>query len=108
MKLEKANEIDTDLGVLQNAYLLTFYFDKEVDESIYGDCFGNVIDFDYYYVYDSSKDSIQMVVAFTDKYDIDEYLSFYIEKVKKEVPQILLDWYGIVATPQEYEIPEGE
>jgi hypothetical protein len=47
-------------------------------------------------------------VAFSEPYDfIDEHV-FFIDTVKKEIPEILLEQYGIVATPQEYELPEGE
>ncbi len=45
-------------------------------------------------------------VAFSEPYDfIDEHV-FFIDTVKKEIPEILLEQYGIVATPQEYELPE--
>ena len=87
-------------------YELLFYVDPDI---VMPDVF-NMDELYKFHVTDGERNGIPCViakVAFSEPYDfIDEHV-FFIDTVKREIPEILLEHYGIVATPQEYEPPVG-
>lgn len=89
-------------------YELLFYVDPDI---VMPDVFNQYNELDKFHVGYEERNGIPCViadVAFSEPYDyVDEHV-FFIDTVKKEIPEILLEQYGIVATPQEYELPEGE
>ena len=102
-QLKKITPFEEFWGEVPEPYELWFYFDGEISEDKQTDVY-NALD-DYYVSWCKSK-SVLLLVTLTDCLNLDGYMTMYIEKVKKEVPEILLEECGLIATVQEYELPE--
>lgn len=70
--------------------------------------FDDLSKFEAYVAGDEDNPYISARVVFSWIYSFGEDFTMDIDVVKKELPERLLKQYGIIATPQEYELPEGE
>ena len=63
---------------------------------------------DPFHFWQEEVDGIPSLIVYVslEETDLADEHEFFIDTVKKEIPEILLEQYGIVATPQEYELPE--
>lgn len=103
-QLKKGQSSDEEWGEIREPYELWFYFDREITEEDEQSDIYNALD--DYYPLGTTNQGICLKVTLTDYLGLDGFMTLYIEKVKKEVPEILLEEFGIIATPQEYELPE--
>jgi hypothetical protein len=102
-QLKKITPFEEFWGEVPESYELWFYFDREITEEEQSEVYNAL---DGYYPSWCTNKSISLLVTLTDYLNLDGYMTMYIEKVKKEVPEILLEECGLIATVQEYELPE--
>jgi hypothetical protein len=95
-----------DINDETKVYELVFHTDVNMARLIEIDQFGEQLD-PFHFWFDD-VDGIPSVIVFVslEKTDLMDDHVFFIDTVKKAIPEILLKQYGIVATPQEYE-PAG-